>query len=222
MNAYDMVITMALGSILTKAMLTNDQTIAESVTAIALLVAFQYLLSVASSHWTWFRKLVVAEPAILYADGVFFDKAMQRERVTHTEIEAAIHEKGYANLFDVGAVILGSNSELSVLPRMRDDWSVVRAGTECDSLPFRLHCEYPVEVRCGDGSAMLFVKGPPGREITLRISIKDKASPAEIALLRADGDIVPPAWPNGEELVYRVAADGAFEIRWQARHDAAA
>jgi uncharacterized membrane protein YcaP (DUF421 family) len=40
MNAYDMVVTMALGSILTKAMLTRDQSIAESVLAIFLLIAF--------------------------------------------------------------------------------------------------------------------------------------------------------------------------------------
>lgn len=214
MNAYDMVVTMALGSVLTKAMLTQDQTISESVTAICLLVAFQYLLSVASCHWTWFRKWVVAEPAVLYAEGMFLGKAMKKERVTHTEIEAALHEKGFSNLSDVAAVILGSNGELNVLSNDRASGLHL---SPCDDLPFRLTCEYPADVVCSEGTAQVTMNGPAGYDARLRVMIKDRTYPASVALLRAeDGDILPPAHPTGDELVYRVPADGRFEIRWQA------
>ncbi|WP_303831596.1 DUF421 domain-containing protein [Asticcacaulis taihuensis] len=115
MNAYDMVVTMALGSILTKAMLTKDQSIAESVLAIFLLIAFQYILSIAACRWTWFRKLVTASPTILYHDGLYLEAEMRRERVTLTEIEAAVHEKGVTDMREVSTVILGSNGQFSVL-----------------------------------------------------------------------------------------------------------
>ena len=115
MNAYDMVITMALGAVLTKAMLTADQTIAETVTAIFLLVAFQYLLSVGSCHLPWFRKLVVAAPTVLFHDDTFQHAAMRKERLTEEEVRSAVKEKGIPDLAWVDAVILGSNGELSVL-----------------------------------------------------------------------------------------------------------
>lgn len=123
MNAYDMVVTMALGSILTKAMLTADQSIAESVLAIFLLIAFQFAVSVAACRWTWFRKLVTAEPAVLYHQGLFQDSAMRRERVSEAEIRAAIYEKGIADITNVETVILGSNGQFSVLvsPNKRND-----------------------------------------------------------------------------------------------------
>jgi len=115
MNAYDMVITMALGSLLTKAMLTRDQTIAESVLAIVLLIGFQYAVSTISCRWDGFRKLVTPKPAVLYHDGNFMLDILRKERVSKEEVEAAVHEKGVAGLDSVDAVILGANGELSVL-----------------------------------------------------------------------------------------------------------
>jgi len=115
MNGYDMVVTMALGSILTKAMLTAEQSLSESLLAIFLLVAFQVAVSIGSLHWTWLRKLTSAEPAVLYHDGQFSETVMRRERVCRDEVVSAVHQKGMRDLSDVDAVILGANGELSVL-----------------------------------------------------------------------------------------------------------
>lgn len=115
MNGYDMVITMALGSILTKAMLTADQSLSESLLAIFLLVAFQVAVSISSLHWPWLRKLTSAEPAILYHDGQFSEAVMRRERVCQDEVVSAVHQKGIGDISEVDAVILGANGELSVL-----------------------------------------------------------------------------------------------------------
>jgi uncharacterized membrane protein YcaP (DUF421 family) len=115
MNAYDMIITMALGAVLTKAMLTKDQSLADSVLAIVLLIGFQYVVSVLSCNFDGFRNLVTPKPAVLYHDGKFARDVMRKERVTEKEVEAAVHEKGVSGLDCVDAVILGANGELSVL-----------------------------------------------------------------------------------------------------------
>lgn len=117
MNGYDMVVTMALGSIMTKAMLTADQSLAESLLAIFLLIAFQVGLSAASLRWPWVRKLTSAEPAILYHDGRFAEATLRRERVCRDEVVSAVHQKGLRDLDQVDAVILGANGELCVLVR---------------------------------------------------------------------------------------------------------
>ena len=65
MNAYDMVITMALGSILAKVLLTADQSISESVTAMFVLISLQYGVSVAMCHFRWLRPFLSSKPAVL-------------------------------------------------------------------------------------------------------------------------------------------------------------
>ena len=132
MNAYDVVVTMALGSVLTKAMLTADQSLSESLLAIFLLIAFQVAVSAASLRWPWVRKLTSAEPAVLYHDGTFADATLRRERVCRDEVVSAIHQKGVRELDQVDAVILGANGELCVL--VKDDESLrrptLRAGRQ--------------------------------------------------------------------------------------------
>src|SRR6185312_16338088 len=81
MNAYDMVMTMALGSVLTKAMLTQEQSIVETVFAIALLIFFQFTVSFAAFRWRWAAFLAAPSPTVLYHDGRFLQDALRRERV---------------------------------------------------------------------------------------------------------------------------------------------
>ena len=132
MNAYDMVVTMALGSVLTKAMLTADQSLSESLLAIFLLVAFQVAVSAASLRWSWVRKLTSAEPAVLYHDGRFAEATLRRERVCEDEVVSAVHQKGMRDLDQVDAVILGANGELCVLVKDGDkvDQPALRAGRQ--------------------------------------------------------------------------------------------
>ena len=115
MNAYDMIITMALGAVLTKAMLTKDQSIADAVLAIILLIGFQYVVSAFSCRSQFFRDIVTPKPAVLYHNGDFARDVMRKERVSEKEVEAAVHEKGVPDLGGVDAIILGANGELSVL-----------------------------------------------------------------------------------------------------------
>lgn len=115
MNAYDMVITMALGSILAKVLLTPELSISESITATFVLIALQYIVSEAMLHWKWLRHFLSSNPAILFHQGKFIRSAMRKERVDKDEVQAAIHAKGVADNAMVEAVILGTNGDLSVL-----------------------------------------------------------------------------------------------------------
>lgn len=115
MNAYDMVITMALGSILAKVLLSPDQSIAESVTAMFVLIALQYGISLAMCYWRWLRHFLSPRPSVLFHQGHYIESAMRKERVDEEEIQAAIHAKGIADKAMVEAVILGTNGDLSVV-----------------------------------------------------------------------------------------------------------
>ncbi|MEW6613031.1 MAG: YetF domain-containing protein [Pseudomonadota bacterium] len=117
MNAFDLVVTVALGSTLATVLLSKDIALAEGVLAFAVLIFLQLAvtwLSVRSSHVLHFVK---AEPALLLHRGRFLRQAMRRERVTEPEIRAAVRAQGIARLEMVEAVVLETDGSFTVVPR---------------------------------------------------------------------------------------------------------
>ncbi len=116
LNAFDWVVTVALGSTLASAILSSSVSVSEGVLALALLVALQYVVTWSSVRVPLVRRLAKSEPTLLYHDG-FLEEAMRRERVTRSEVEQAARADGHADLGGVGAVVLETDGSLSVLPR---------------------------------------------------------------------------------------------------------
>ena len=117
LNAFDFVVTVALGSTLATVLLSKDVALAEGVTAFALLIALQFVITWASARSGTVRRLVKSEPALLFFHGDFLRDAMRRERVTEDELRAAVRASGVASLEDVAAVVLETDSNLTVIRR---------------------------------------------------------------------------------------------------------
>ena len=116
-NAFDFVVTVALGSTLATVLLSKSVTLSEGVLALALLIGLQFAITWASVRWPRFQGLVKSEPTLLVRDGKLLDGAMRRERVTREEIDAALREHGYGGLGDIACVVLETDGTLSVIPR---------------------------------------------------------------------------------------------------------
>ena len=114
-NAFDIIITVAFGSSLSAALLNRNLALAEIITAFALLVLLQFLITWTSVRWDGIDRIVRAEPALLYHRGDFADEAMVRERVTKAEIESAVRSQGYPDVADVTSVVLETDGSLSVI-----------------------------------------------------------------------------------------------------------
>jgi len=115
MNAFDFVVTIALGSTLASVLLDKSVPLAEGVLALALLVFLQYAITWLSVRSRTVLQLVKAEPTLLARDGRFLDEAMRRQRVTRDEIEAAIRQQGRNGINDVSMVILETDGSMSVI-----------------------------------------------------------------------------------------------------------
>ena len=122
LNAFDFVVTVALGSTFASVLLSSGVALAEGVTALALLMALQYAVAWSSVRSPLVERLVKSEPTLLYRDG-FLTAAMRRERVTPDELRQAVRGQGYAELAQVTAIVLETDGSLSVLtavPRLPD------------------------------------------------------------------------------------------------------
>ncbi len=115
MNAFDLVVTVALGSTLATVLLSKDVALAEGLVAFTLLVLLQYAITWLSVRSDRVRSLVKAEPCLLLRDGHFLHEAMRRERVTEDEVQAAARAQGIASLDDVAAAVLETDGSLSVI-----------------------------------------------------------------------------------------------------------
>lgn len=115
LNAFDLVVTVALGSTLATVLLSKSVALAEGLLALALLIFLQYAVAWLSVRSPRFQGLMKAEPSLLLHRGCFLEGAMQAERITREEILAALRASGAAEPRDVAAVVLETDGTLSVI-----------------------------------------------------------------------------------------------------------
>lgn len=113
LNAFDLVVTIALGSTLSAILLQESIALAEGATAFALLIGLQYLVAWASVRSSRFADLVRSEPALLARDGKFCRDTMRRERVTEAEAISAIHQAGADEVDKIAFLILETDGTIS-------------------------------------------------------------------------------------------------------------
>ncbi|GGO71412.1 DUF421 domain-containing protein [Nocardioides deserti] len=117
LNAFDFVVTIALGSTLATVLTDAKLAWSEGVAALALLVVLQLLVAFVTAHVGAARSWVTAQPTALLVDGEPLPDAMRRTRTNLAEVRQAIRSSGLGDLGRVAAVVLETDGTLSVIPR---------------------------------------------------------------------------------------------------------
>ena len=121
MSAFDLVVTVALGSTLSSIIISQDVALVEGVAAMLLLVGMQYAVTWLAVRSPPVRGFVKADPALVFLRGEFLRGPMRRERILEREIVAAVREAGHASLSTVEAVVLETDGTMSVVGRTGED-----------------------------------------------------------------------------------------------------
>lgn len=128
MNAFDFVVTVALGSTLASLLLSRELPLAEGLTAFALLLLVQFVITWLSVRSKTISDLVKSTPRLLFHRGQFFEEAMKQERINKEEILQAVRSRGFLSLERVGAVVLETDGSISVM-QLSDQCDVPSALT---------------------------------------------------------------------------------------------
>lgn len=115
MNAFDLVVTVALGSTLATILLSKDVALAEGALAFALLVGLQFAVTWSSIRAPWVRRVVTGEPLMLMYRGEFLPAALRKSRVTEDEVRAAVRSAGVGSMNGAEAVVLETDGSFSVV-----------------------------------------------------------------------------------------------------------
>ncbi|MCS4489758.1 DUF421 domain-containing protein [Corynebacterium sp. ES2775-CONJ] len=116
LNAFDFIITVALGSTVASIILSTDVTYSEGLLALGLLACLQFVVARASSNNSRIRRIVTSPPALLVRDGEPLLDVIHTHRLSVAGVEQAIRQAGYGGFDQIFAVILESNGQLSVIP----------------------------------------------------------------------------------------------------------
>ncbi len=119
MNAFDFIVTIALGSTLASVMLTKNVALADGVLAFFLLISLQYLITWLSVRNKTINNLVKSTPALLVYKGVMLRKTMIKERIDEDEIYAIIRKKGFSSLEDADAIVLETDGSLTLIKNVK-------------------------------------------------------------------------------------------------------
>ncbi|WP_427008176.1 DUF421 domain-containing protein [Pseudarthrobacter sp. H2] len=119
LNAFDFVVTVAIGSTLATILLSSDVAFLEGLTALALLAGLQFIVAWASAHVSGARAAVTARPVALVVSGEIQHAQLRRNRLSESEVLQAVRSTGSGDLSDVAAVVLETNGSISVIPNSK-------------------------------------------------------------------------------------------------------
>ncbi len=115
LNAFDLVVTMALGSTLASILTSDTLPLANGILALAVLIGMQYGVAWLGVRAEWFRRLVQSDPTVLVKDGRLLEGALRSARIGPEEVRAAVRQAGMADVSSAERVVLETDGSLSVV-----------------------------------------------------------------------------------------------------------
>ncbi len=129
MNAFDFIMTFTIGSTLASVITSRNMAITEGMLALTTIIGVQYIIAWLEVRSDWFQDLIKSQPAILFQHETYQQDMMRKERITSTEIKAAMRYNGFADPSQVDMVIMETDGQLSVIPKDQSQTSY--AALDC-------------------------------------------------------------------------------------------
>ncbi|CAN5438792.1 DUF421 domain-containing protein [soil metagenome] len=118
MNAFDFLVTIALGSCLAAVSLNKNIALAEGALVYFTLIFLQFIITWTSVRVKQVKKLVTGQPALLLYKGELLGDAMKRERITIEEIYVVARANGIANLNEVEVIVLETTGDITIISKL--------------------------------------------------------------------------------------------------------
>ena len=115
LNAFDWVVSVALGSTLASIVLDTAVSWTEGIAALLMLTALQFALAWTTARLPAGRNIVTARPTLLLEDGRVLPEALRRQRMTESELRQAVRGSGIGDLSSVAAAVLETDGSVSVI-----------------------------------------------------------------------------------------------------------
>lgn len=121
MSAFDLVLVVVLGDLVTESVLAEDTSLTAAVTAVSVFA----LLTIAASwaSWRWPRRRAFFEgiPTPLISHGRILHEALRLERVTVDDLREAARAEGHRSLDEIEWAVLEPDGQFSFFTKENPD-----------------------------------------------------------------------------------------------------
>ncbi|MEX2564453.1 MAG: YetF domain-containing protein, partial [Cyclobacteriaceae bacterium] len=121
MNAFDFVITIALGSTLAAVSLNKSIPLLDGLLVFFLFIFLQFGLTWLSVRVKKVKNIITSSPSILVYRGELMIEVMKKERITIEEINMAVRKQGFADLTKIDIVVLETTGDISIIQEKGED-----------------------------------------------------------------------------------------------------
>ena len=116
MTAYDLIVTIALGSVVASIPL-SEMSLVDGLAVIFVFIGLQEGIRFAQARSKKARWLVAEQPRLVVWRGELLRDRLERWNLSEDEVRAAIRRSGIAGISEVEAVVLENDGEWSVVKR---------------------------------------------------------------------------------------------------------
>lgn len=132
MNAFDLIVTIALGSMLAAVSLNKNIALLDGVIAFMLLIFLQYILTWLSVRSKKFKNIITSNPSLLIYKGELLEDTMIKERITLDELNMAVRNQGISDISKVDVLILETTGDISIISSVKGDKKGTFTGIKKD------------------------------------------------------------------------------------------
>ena len=115
MSSFDFAVTVAFGSVLASAVLTEHPPLLQSIVALAVLFGIQYVVAAARANSGWMASAVDNAPMLIMAGSEVLHDNLKRAQMTEQDLYAKLREANVTRPDQVRAVVMESTGDVSVL-----------------------------------------------------------------------------------------------------------
>jgi uncharacterized membrane protein YcaP (DUF421 family) len=114
---FDLVLLLMLSNAVQNALNGGDVSVAGGLLSATTLVALNSIVAVVTSKSKKAEAIIEGHPLVLIHNGKLYDAMMDRARLTHHELNAALRQAGCGCVEDVHYAVLENNGAISVVAR---------------------------------------------------------------------------------------------------------
>jgi uncharacterized membrane protein YcaP (DUF421 family) len=117
MSGFDLIVTVALGSLVASIPVTTSISIADGVAVIIAYLVLQEVTRFLQARSTPIHHLVRERPRLVVWDGEFLYDRLRENNLTDDEVRAAIRQAGLISVSQVQAAVLENDGQWSIIQR---------------------------------------------------------------------------------------------------------
>lgn len=117
LSPFDLVLLLVLSNAVQNSINGGDNSLVGGVISAITLIGLNYLVGLATYKSKKLEALVEGRPEVLIHNGVLFTQVLDRQKLTHHELNSALRAAGCACIEEVHFAILENDGQITVQPK---------------------------------------------------------------------------------------------------------